>query len=213
MSALPDELRDPIVLRAILVGVARAYEENLSRHDPGVGDDAITFGIHLWKSCAHFLADELAAVPAAKTDLVQQSLAIHLGRCRLRVHKLGDSEFDNPENCFPAHVGPAARMGISVKQLQLAFETGDEVELLDWVIGHYGSPEEGLRAIRLQAVGNERALDGSISSWEAVETVFDVSVGSSIRTQPAPADDVEIAPYPEIELHEPSEKDAQAEDE
>jgi hypothetical protein len=167
---------------AIVASIVRAYAENQDRHDPAVGDDALTFGIHLWKSGSFFLSERLGAVPGIMAEVVNQSLTVQVGRCRLRVHKLGDSELDNPETSFPNHAGPAARMG-RVEQLSFKFRgrLHERDEYLDWVIGHYGSPDDGLRAVRLQAVGNERALDGKISRWEAIETLLDVSAPSGSR--------------------------------
>ena len=201
MTKLPSELQRPEVQDAILQSLVRAYSENQDRHDPAVGDDALTFGIHLWKSGTFFLAEKLAALPGVTAEVVNQSLTLQVGRCRLRLHKLGDSEFDNPEASFPNHSGPAARMG-RVEQLTFKLRGGrSRDEYLDWVVGHYGNPDDGLRAVRLQAVGSERALDGRISRWEAVETMFDASTGASlpIVSRPAP-DDVVVAPEPAIAL-------------
>src|SRR5512143_1988951 len=111
LTKLPTELQRPEIVDAILQSIVRAYAENQDRHDPAVGDDALTFGIHLWKSGTFFLVGRLAGVPGVTADVVNQSLIIQIGRCRLRVHKLGDSEFDNPQASFPTHIGPAARMG------------------------------------------------------------------------------------------------------
>lgn len=199
---LPTELQRPEIGAAILQSLVHAYAENQDRHDPGVGDDALTFGIHLWKSGTFFLAQELGAITGVTAEVVSQSLTIQVGRCRLRLHKLGDSEFDNPDASFPNHIGPAARMG-RVEQLtfKLLTRTRTRDEYLDWVIGHYGSPDEGLRAVRLQAIGNERALDGRITRWEAVETLFDASTGASLPVvRRTVEDDVVVAPEPAVAL-------------
>lgn len=200
-TKLPAELQRPEVQGAVVDSIVRAYAENQDRHDPAVGDDALTFGIHLWKSGTLFLSDRLGAIPGITAEVVNQSLTVQVGRCRLRVHKLGDSEFDNPETSFPNHAGPAARMG-RVEQLSFKFRgrPRERDEYLDWVIGHYGSPEDGLRAVRLQAVGNERALDGKISRWEAIETLFDVSKRETASPGSPPTDDVVVAPEPAIAL-------------
>ena len=194
---LPSELGRPDVRAGILRALQQAYEENQDRHDPEVGDDALTFGIHLWKSGAWFLAQELAGLPGVTTAVVNQSLEVRVGRCRLRLHKLGDAESDDPERSFPRHVGPAARLG-RVQQLRLEFDLPQE-EYLDWVIGHYGSPDEGLRAIRLQAVGSERSLDGTISQWEAIETLFDVGMpGVPVSQVRAEDSGVVVVPEPKV---------------
>jgi hypothetical protein len=199
-STLPAELQRSDVQSAILRALARAYEENQNRHDPGLGDDPLTFGMHLWKSGTYFLAAELSGLPGIAIEVVNQSLDVHTGRCRLRMHKLGDSEFDKPETSFPNHVGPATRMG-RTEQLELGLNLPPKNEHLDWVIGHYGTADDGLRAVRLQAVGNERALDGRISRWEAIETLFDASTGAVVAiVTPRAQDDVVVAPEPAVTL-------------
>ena len=73
------------------------------------------------------------------------------------------------------------------------------------MIGSFGNPEDGLRALRFHAVGAHRALDGSISRWEAVYTTFDASGTPAVRATPEPlapdAAAVEITPEPDVELH------------
>ena len=196
------ELQQPEVQGAIVDSIVRAYAENQDRHDPAVGDDALTFGIHLWKSGTFFLAEQLGAIPGITAEVVNQSLTVQVGRCRLRVHKLGDRRSSTTRRrAFRNHAGPAARMG-RVEQLsfKLRGRLRERDEYLDWVIGHYGSPDEGLRAVRLQAVGNERALDGKISRWEVIETLFDVSKREVVAPASSPADDLVVAPEPAIVL-------------
>jgi hypothetical protein len=153
---------------AILRALRASYEVNQERHDPSVGDTALTFGIHTWTSSTFYLPRELHEVAGTTCSVANQSLEIKVGRCRLRVLKLGASEMDNPWHCFPDHAGPASRMGRN-EQLELSLGL-EEIEPLDWVIGHYGSAEEGLRAVRLQAVGTERSEDGRITKWSEVLT-------------------------------------------
>jgi hypothetical protein len=204
---LPPELRDPTVPAALVRALQTAYEVSQDRHDPSVGDDAMTFGIHVWKSGAHYLA---AAVTDAGGDtaLINQSLSMRFGDAELRHHKLGDTENDNPSTSFPNHAGPAARMhgrASDAVQLELELPEAEAVErrmYLDWVLGSYGNPADGLRAVRLQAVGEHRALDGTISRWEDVVTLFDVSLGTSLAAPPIAADmpPEEITPEPDVEL-------------
>jgi hypothetical protein len=82
------------------------------------------------------------------------------------------------------------------------------------VIGTYGNHEDGCRAIRLHAVGSERALDGTISYWEDIVTIYDVSRDASVPTPFSPSEpDVVVSPEPVVALHEPGEKQKAAEDE
>ncbi len=206
---VPEELRSPAIQAELLNALERAYEVSQERHDPEVGDDAITFGIHVWKSGAYFLSAAFGTVPGAAAKIVNQSLSIRMGSIELRHHKLGDSELDNPLTSFPNHVGPASRMPGRAQGVQLDLPIPeDEAEAsqvyLDWVIGSYGNPDDGLRAVRLQAVGPQRALDGTIARWEHIYTIFDASVGAAFPVSAAlvanPAAVIEITPEPSIEL-------------
>ena len=213
---LPEPIRSPVVQAEILRALQRAYEVSQERYDAEVGDDAMTFGIHIWKSGAHFLSSAAVAI-GGSAEIVNQSLSIHIGDVELRHHKLGDSELDNPRTSFPNHAGPAARMPGRAQGVQLDLplpedETETSRVYLDWVIGSYGNPEDGLRAVRLQAVGSQRALDGTISRWEHIHTVFDASTGAALPMAASfaaqPAADVEVTPEPSIELqNEESERD------
>ncbi len=125
------------------------------------------------------------------------SIEITTGRCKLRLHKLGQSERQDPWKCFPDHPGPAARMDPSVEQLEL-----DGIIFpipISWVIGHYGNSGEGLRAIYLQAP----AEGEPIRAWRAVIKVYDASEDELPKTisppnPPPPAD----IPDPEIHLRD-----------
>jgi hypothetical protein len=203
-SPLPAELRSPALSAAILDALERAYEANQDRYDPTVGHNPLTFGICTWQSAVHFLTQTLATVDGVSTSIVNQSLEIRAGRCRLRVHKLGDSEFDDARTCFPGNAGPASRMG-RVEQLELALilQQTERPFFLDWVIGHYGNPQDGLRAIRLQAVGGERALDGTISRWEEIVTLFDAATGTTVPLAPATTvPDAVVIPEPDVALQD-----------
>jgi len=200
-SKILEELQSPALRAAIVRALRSTYEENHERHDPDIGHDAITFGTSVWRSGVFFMSKELAGVPGASCEEVNQSLAIIVGRCRLRVHKLGTSELDTPERCFPNNTGPASRMGGDDRQLTFDLGAPEATEYLDWVIGHYGSADDGMRAVRRQAVGSERALDGKIARWEAIETVFDAREGATIPiTQAEQHDDVAVVPEPTVAL-------------
>lgn len=199
-QGLPAELHRSDIRTGIVRALLRAYEHNVSRHNPSLGDDPLTFGMHVWKSGNRFLREELQDLSGTSLTQVHQSLEAQVGRCRLRPHKLGDSETDDPYRSFPQHVGPATRLGrmtqlrldlfdlelsqlhlpqLHPSEMQLPEMQAPKEEYLDWVIGHYGSATSGLRAVRLQAVGAERAGDGTISRWEAVDTLFEATCSRS----------------------------------
>lgn len=183
VTVIPHELRHDALRAAILRALEQAYAVNLERHDPSVGDTALTFGIHTWQSGNHYLLLELASIAGVNWTIQNHSLELRVGRCRLRTHKLGHSEADDPWQSFPEHAGPAARMAGRYEQLEFPYELPG-IEPLDWVIGHYGNFEDGLRAVRLQAVGTERSDDGRIIRWSAVEPLW---VAAAVVPAPLPA--------------------------
>jgi hypothetical protein len=197
MAIVPAEIRRTDLHDAIMKALRVTYEVNQDRHDPTVGDTTMTFGLHTWTSSTFYLQREVANVEGATWTVVNQSLEIKLGRCRLRIHKLGSSEADDASQSFPDHAGPAARMG---RFVQLALDLGmDEIEPLDWVIGHYGSAEEGLRAVRLQAVGSERSQDGRITRWSAILPIYEAG-GAPLALTVIEGEQPDAVPIPEPEI-------------
>ena len=199
---LPAELQRPDVQAAIVAALCTAYEVSQERHDPEVGDDAMIFGQHIWKSGAHFLKGQLDQLAGCRADFVNQSLDMQVGRARLRHHKLGDSEQDDPARCFPDHPGPASRLGLEQLELQLV-SAGDPAECFGWVIGTYGNPEDGLRRVCLQAVGSERALDGTIAGWQRIVTIYEASATAAAADATAGEQaETVIAPEPVVGLQQ-----------
>jgi hypothetical protein len=210
---LPLELQRPEVHAAITRAITTAYDVNVERHDPGVGDDRMTFGQHCWKSGSYYLKREFDELPEGRAEYNNQSLDINIGRAKLRLHKLGESEEDDPRHAFPDHPGPAARLGPEQLELQLVSPDGEPRHYFGWVIGTYGNHEDGCRAIRLHAVGSERALDGTINHWEDIVTLYDASRDTSVPMPFSPSEpDVVVSPEPVVALHEPGEKEKDAED-
>ncbi|PZS33228.1 MAG: hypothetical protein DLM58_08295 [Pseudonocardiales bacterium] len=208
---LSPELQPPEIHSVIVRPLRSAYEISQEGHDPEVGDDAMTFGQHIWKSGSYFLKRELDGLPGCRAEFVNQSLDIQIGRLRLRHHKLGESEQDDPARCFPNHSGPASRLGPEQLEIELRWPAGQPREYLGWVIGSYGNPEDGLAMVCLQAVGNERALDGSIARWEKVVVIYQASRGAAASGASSPRADTVIAPEPEIGLYQDDEETAQEE--
>jgi len=197
-TQVPPELLRPDVRDAAKTAMMRTYEVNQERYNPELGDNPLAFGILVWTSSILFLGSELGKLDGVECSVVHNSIEIRVGRCRLRSHKLGRSAADNPWHCFPEHVGPAARMG---RFDQLDLDLGLEaVEPLDWVIGHYGSPEEGLEAIRLQAIGELRSEDGRITAWRAIDTIYEVPRPAAVDLTVLKGGQADAVPIPEPEI-------------
>ncbi len=111
-----------------------------------------------------------------------------------------------PAGCFPDHPGPASRLGPEQLELKLAIAGDKSPECLGWVIGTYGNPEEGLCRVCLQAVGSERALDGTIAGWQGIVTIFEKgeTAGAQAAVAAEQAETV-VAPEPVVGLHQDEE--------
>lgn len=203
MPRIPADIERQDLHDAILAALRRAYDVNMERHDPGVGDTALTFGIHTWTSSTFYLQRELETIDGVTYSVANQSIEIRVGRCTLRVLKLGNSETDDPWHSFPDHVGPASRLGL---QLELGLGLED-MEPLGWVIGHYGNADEGLRAVHLQAVGSERSEDGKITRWSAVLPIFEATTSPlSLTVLDREQPDSVTIPEPDVALRPSAEE-------
>ncbi|MGO9892108.1 MAG: hypothetical protein ACLP0L_30000 [Solirubrobacteraceae bacterium] len=187
---LPPELAETVidVIRA-------AYRENAPLQVPALGHGNRTFALTNVETIKHFLQERGGDVVLIEGN----SLRLEVNGRRYYIHKLGRSERDDPWASFPSSAGPAGRAAeASQDQLRFDFDGFDDLEPRTWVIGHYGTLEDGLRAIRVQASGE--AEDGRIRSWVRVEDVWVAdegdTLGQAVPRIPAgpPAVDVEEPP-------------------
>jgi hypothetical protein len=185
----------PSELAAIVIDVIRgAYRENAPLQVPALGHGNWTFALTNVETIKHFLRERGGDVVQTEGN----SLRLDVFGRRYYIHKLGRSERDDPWASFPAHAGPAGRSAEACQhQLRFDFVGLDEPEPLTWVIGHYGTLEDGVRAIRLQASG--AADDGRIRSWVRVVDLWiaDDADGTGRLAEPAP-----VGP-PAVDVGEP----------
>jgi hypothetical protein len=160
-----------------------AYRENAPLQVPSLGHGNRTFALTNVETIKHFLQERGGDVVLMEGN----SLRLEVDGHRYYIHKLGRSERDDPWASFPSSAGPAGRAAEAQHQLRFDFEGFGDVEPRTWVIGHYGTLEDGLRAIRLQASGE--AEDGRIRSWVRVEDIWvaDAGDGTSRLAGSAPA--------------------------
>jgi hypothetical protein len=182
----------PPDLAATVIGVIQAaYRENAPLQVPALGHGNRTFALTNVETIKHFLHERGGDVVLMEGN----SLRLEVDGHRYYIHKLGRSERDDPWASFPSSAGPAGRSAEAENQLRFDFDGFDDVEPRTWVIGHYGTLEDGLRAIRLQASGE--AEDGRIRSWVRVEDIWIADaadgLGQAVLRVPAgpPAIDVE----------------------
>lgn len=185
----------PPDLAATVIDVIRgAYRENAPLQVPALGHGNWTFALTNVETIKHFLRERGGEVVQTEGN----SLRLEVDGCRYYIHKLGRSERDDPWASFPAHSGPAGRAAEACQhQLRFDFLGLGEPEPRTWVIGHYGTLEDGVRAIRLQASGE--AEDGRIRSWVQVHDLWvaDDAEGTGRLAGPTP-----VGP-PAVDVDEP----------
>jgi hypothetical protein len=186
----------PPELAVTVIDVIRgAYRENAPLQVPALGHGNRTFALTNVETIKHFLQERGGDVVLMEGN----SLRLEVDGRRYYIHKLGRSERDDPWASFPSHAGPAGRAAeASQLQLRFDFDGFHDSQPRTWVIGHYGTLEDGLRAIRLQASG--AAEDGRIRSWVRVEDVWIAddrdALGQAASREPAGPPAVEVKEPP-----------------
>jgi|HubBroStandDraft_6_1064221.scaffolds.fasta_scaffold105125_2 hypothetical protein len=185
----------PSELAATVIDVIRAaYRENAPLQVAALGHGNRTFALTNVETIKHFLQERGGDVVLMEGN----SLRLEVDGRRYFIHKLGRSERDDPWTSFPSSAGPAGRAAEeSQYQLRFDFDGFDDLEPRTWVIGHYGTLEDGLRAIRLQASG--AAEDGRIRSWVRVEDVWIADEGDILGSGAPPVS----ARSPAVDVKEP----------
>jgi hypothetical protein len=175
IQTITEEHPLPPDLAATVIDVIQvAYRENAPLQVPTLGHGNRTFALTNVETIKHFLQERGGEVVLTEGN----SLRLEVDGHRYYIHKLGRSERDDPWASFPSSAGPAGRAAEAQHQLRFDFEGFGDVEPRTWVIGHYGTLEDGLRAIRLQASGE--AEDGRIRSWVRVEDIWIADAGDDL---------------------------------
>jgi hypothetical protein len=183
----------PDLVATVIDVIQAAYRENAPLQVPALGHGNWTFALTNVETIKYFLRERGGDVVQTEGN----SLRLEVDGRRYYIHKLGRSERDDPWVSFPNSAGPAGRAAENQHQLRFDFDGLDEPELLIWVIGHYGTLEDGVRAIRLQASG--AADDGRIRSWVRVVDLWiaDDADGTGRVAGPTP-----VGP-PAVDVEEP----------
>jgi hypothetical protein len=175
IQTITEEQPLPPDLAATVIDVIQvAYRENAPLQVPTLGHGNRTFALTNVETIKHFLQERGGEVVLTEGN----SLRLEVDGHRYYIHKLGRSERDDPWASFPSSAGPAGRAAEAQHQLRFDFEGFGDVEPRTWVIGHYGTLEDGLRAIRLQASGE--AEDGRIRSWVRIEDIWIADAGDDL---------------------------------
>lgn len=202
LSELPD---------VVVPALRRVYDLNANRHDELAGDDAVTFGINVYRNSWYWLEQELDALDGWKTARPDGSLVISGGGYRIHVYRFGQTEqVDLDAFRLDEAEASATKRNIAETngQLQLALDLTDpsdnhHADLRDLVILHAGNPEDGCCGIWIGAPVPAQLLTVSPWAWRAQLWMIERSelasdsereTKSVVRHDELPEPDVDVSP-------------------
>lgn len=185
LAELPDPLQQ--LGEVVVPALRHVYDVNAGRHDELAGDDAVTFGINVYRNSWYRLEQEIDAKPGWRTARPEGSLVISGYGYRVHVYRFGHDEHTDRE-AFRLDEGQASLTKQSIPKTngQLALEFGPTngagaptwTELRELVIIHAGNPDDGCCDISIGAP--VPAEDITISPWS-----WCISLWTIQRTGPA----------------------------
>jgi hypothetical protein len=193
------------VVAALVRGLRRAYDAACERHDPAEGGNAQTFGF----CCYHFgifrLAEEFEdSSVGVQTVTLKGAFRMLIGRYQVGCYRVGESEHDDIETCFPHNDRAAGSLVEAQLWLRGISKTQGVERAKKVIVGHLGNPDEGLRAIYLCVPGKKRGA--RITEWAYTIPLW--RAGDAIELPQPPSLPVEevISP-PAIELRDPPQEE------
>ena len=206
---LPDEF-GPLTDSAILA-IRRAYGLNAERHDVEVGDDAVVFGIAVYRNSWFLVEREVADLDDWTSARPAGSLVIAGARHRVHVYRCGqnaDVELDG-FRLDDERRSATQRLIVEANSVQLALPLDEMVldpvsvgseDLVELVIVHAGNPIDGCCGIWIGA-----PITGEVatSTWAWIEPLWLLDESGTGATQPArsnPPTRHDELPEPEISL-------------
>jgi len=178
--ALLEEL-EPFTIPAVKE-LHRVYDENAARFEPLLGDDAMTFGVNMYRNSWYTMervADDLPGWTSARPD---GSLVICGAGMRIHVYKHGQDETDDPDNFrLDQQASETKRLIAASNAGQLSFDLEpvvevsvepDESDLRELVIIHAGNRDDGCCSIRIGAP--VPADEVGSSPWRWIEELWTI---------------------------------------
>lgn len=89
-SEIPHDLVD--ICAAAVRSLRSVYQSNAARHEPLLGDDAVTFGINTYRNSWFSIENEIADIEGWTTSRPEGSLVLSGARYRIHVYRFGNNE-------------------------------------------------------------------------------------------------------------------------
>lgn len=216
LSSLPEEFG--LFASPAVDAIRRSYEINSQRYEPDVGDDAVVFGIAIYRNSWYLIEQEVSALDNWRSARPAGSLLVVGAGLRIHVYRHGQDGSVDLDDFRLDEAASATKRDIAEtnsEQLVLDFYTtgGEEREddvqwtladpvsiegLRDLVIVHAGNPDDGCCGVWIGApVATE---DPATSPWAWIEPLWlpdaDVEAGNTHKPTPT-------SPVPHYELPEP----------
>jgi hypothetical protein len=183
---LPEEFE--ALSQATVGAIRRAYEVNAERHDPSIGDDAVVFGIGIYRNSWFMLEEEIESLEHWASARPLGSLVITGAGLRVHVYRHGqnaDVDLDS-FRLDDERASETQRLIAVSNTLQMTLpgleppveETGlIDHDLPELVVVHAGNAEDGCCGIWIGTpIASE---EGTGSPWGWVEPLWLAEPGES----------------------------------
>jgi hypothetical protein len=217
LKVLPSDFH--VFADAAVAAIRRTYDINAGRYDPSVGDDAVVFGIAVYRNSWFLIEEEVAlldgwssARPAGSLVAVGAGLRVHVYRCGydadvdLDSFRLDDARSSVTQRLIAAANSVQLRLDLGDLDEFLAASTQPPLtgadELRELVIVHAGNPDDGCCGVW---VGTPVATDEiTVSPWAWIQPLWSPG-GGLMLPAPEPTDDPrpprhDELPEPELTL-------------
>ncbi len=223
LESLPDEFDE--FADAAVAAIKRTYSVNAHRHDPEIGDDAVVFGIAIYRNSWYLLEQEVqeldgwsSARPSGSLVIIGAGLRIHVYRCGqdadvdLDGFRLDDERSSATQRLIAE--ANAVQLSFDLEEWLAAVEPPAPVtvdDLRELVIVHAGNPEDGCCGIWVGAPVTTDETSTTPWAWiEPLWLIEGLATGSAASTASAvetPRHDE--MPEPEITLKPVGENEAE----
>lgn len=171
-----------------VTAIRRAYETNAERHDPLSGDDAVVFGIAVYRNSWFMLEQEVEALSGWTSARPLGSLLIAGGGLRLHVYRFGssaDTDLDGfrlddaRASATQRLIAESNASQLSLPGIEPPIEPGPapDHDLSELVIIHAGNPDDGCCGIWIGAP--IAAEEIRRSPWVWIESLWIADAGAS----------------------------------
>lgn len=152
------------------------YDINANRHDPLIGDDAVTFAVAIYRNSWHQMEQAAGAIEGWTSSRPDGSLVLCRGPYRLHVYRhasdesahLDDFRLDSAKaSLTKLGIAEANRdqLTLDLEFAQDSAEPGDVSDLTELVIIHSGNPDDGCCGVWVGAPVTLDQATGSPWAW------------------------------------------------